>query len=94
MPGLPTLLGKLYQLQFLLFGDFEFLTNNDYLELRDKSMYSLMYIPMMFLYYNFHTVFLVMIPWGCISAIYVLVGFITTSVNAAAISLSDEEHNM
>ena len=57
-------------------------------------MYSLMYIPLMSLYYNFHTAILIMIPWTLASAIYVLVQFIVTAVNGAAISLTDEEHNM
>lgn len=91
--GLPTLMMKIYQLRFLLYGDFEFMTNTDYLEFREKRLWVLMIMPYQLLFYNIHTA-VFMIFWMAYSVFYFCIQLIVVTVNGAAISLSDEEHDM
>lgn len=43
--GLPTMISKIYQMHFFLMGDLSFITNFDYLEMREKILWSVAFIP-------------------------------------------------
>lgn len=52
-------------------GNFEFMTNNDYLELREKTMWGVFWVPYQFWLYNI-LYEPVMIAWMIFSGGYVL----------------------
>lgn len=92
--GFPELLGKLYQIQHQLFGDFDFITNNDYLQLGDKEMFTVAYIPWILWQYNiiwepFY------IAWMFFAGGYILLSVFVMWVKTARYELyEDDDHPM
>jgi len=68
--GVPSLIGKLYQLEMLLLGDFEFILNNSYLELNFERVMTVMAIP--YIPFNWFILTPAIVIWACVSAGYLL----------------------
>ena len=63
--GIPTLIARFYQLQSLMLGDFEFILNNQYLQLDWERMYTVLFMP--FLPFNNIILFPFALIWAGIS---------------------------
>ena len=72
MPGIGSFIAKIYQLFiYLAFQNFEFLTNIDYLELRERRILSVALIPYMILVFS--PIFLpLMVVWCGFTVIYMI----------------------
>lgn len=75
-------------------GNFEFVTNNDYLELRERTMWGVFWIPYMFWLYNI-IYEPVMLTWCLFSLGYITLAAITMQIKAWRYELwEDPEHPM
>ena len=80
-------------MQQLIWGDFEFLTNNDYLEIRERILLSVSYMPyMIFTYSGFYE--LIMIPWMSLSLIVFVIELIVGAIKSAAIEAENPDNEM
>ena len=76
--GVGTFIAKIYQLQWLLFDNFEFLTNNDFLELRERRIWTVAFLPYLFPMYQL-IYYPVVVIWGLCSMLIVFFYFLIVS---------------
>ena len=80
--GLGKLIGRIYQLQQLMFGDFEFLLNEQYLELNLDRILGVFFIPYIVPVYQL-LYFPFIVIWAILTLFWILGQFIVTSIIAA-----------